>query len=263
MADLLTLHSGVVIDKIGWRWCFWLIAMQFAIMVVVFYLFVRLFPFFLPSPSHEAHLLTLCGSIKVPETRYIRSSVHNIDTGSKEKINELVGDGADSPRSPSVDVAKDESGDVVHLEHGKAEIPPLKTFRQSESRNTVSAEEQGWSSIFAEADPALGTDLAIYTGRKSPASFWRIFFRPFSVMLSPVVLWAALIVSRRSFQSAPKVALPFARAHSCSALIQYGTTSALFVVLSVLQSQIWASPPYFFNAEQVGYTGAGQLVLMS
>ncbi|ORY52725.1 putative cycloheximide resistance protein [Leucosporidium creatinivorum] len=174
--------NGVVIDKIGWRWCFWLIAMQFAIMVVIFYLFV-------------------------PETRYIRASVHNLDTGSKEKINELVGDGADSPQSPSVDVAKDESGDIVHLEHGRADIPSLKTFKQN---------------------------LAIYTGRKSPKGFWRVFFRPFSVMFSPVVLWAALI---------------------------YGTTSALFVVLSVLQSQIWASPPYFFNAEQVGYTGAGGLAL--
>lgn len=58
---------------------------------------------------------------------------------------------------------------------------------------TASAEMKG-SSRSVEADRSAA-DLAIYTGRKSPKGFWRVFFRPFSVMLSPVVLWASLIVS--------------------------------------------------------------------
>lgn len=39
-----------------------------------------------------------------------------------------------------------------------------------------------------------------------------------------------------------------------------GLVVAWYVVVSLLSSQIFSAPPYFFNAAQVGYVSAGPLI---
>lgn len=39
----------------------------------------------------------------------------------------------------------------------------------------------------------MSPELKPYEGRKSPEPYWRVFFRPFNLVQSPVLVWAALL----------------------------------------------------------------------
>lgn len=94
-----------------------------------------------------------------------------------------------------------------NLEHSQAtNIPPRKTFLQS---------------------------LALFDGRKTNESYWKLLLRPFPLFIQPAFLWACLI---------------------------QGTMIGWTVMIGVIMAKVYMGPPYFFDEVKTGNTYWGAFI---
>lgn len=75
--------------------------------------------------------------------------------------------------------------------------------------------------------------MRLFHGSFSSESVFKIYIRPFYLLLNPVVVWIILVVS---------------------------FTSVWIIGTSILISQIFAPPPFLLNTAQLGYMGVGPVV---
>ncbi|KAJ9139133.1 MFS general substrate transporter [Pleurostoma richardsiae] len=123
----------------------------------------------------------------MPESAYHRTGVINIDTGAKSVL---------------VDVQ--EKPDV---EHSEGEARPTAESSSEEERKTFLRELLPWNGYYDRT------------------SFWRVLFRPFYVLSSPMVAWGTLL---------------------------FTTSISWLVLISITLSQIFSAPPYNFSVGSVG-----------
>ncbi|KAM0747680.1 MFS general substrate transporter [Meredithblackwellia eburnea MCA 4105] len=80
-------------------------------------------------------------------------------------------------------------------------------------------------SVPVPVDSKVSSTYALFTGSKSPDSFWKIFFRPFLHVFNPVVIWGALTFS---------------------------VVFNLLPMISSIYSTIFSAAPYHFTTSQIG-----------
>jgi MFS family permease len=145
----------------------------------------------------------------VPETAYRRDASLNTDMLATSSTNlndkDHPAESADRERGTSSDMAAANSHNAAAT-HTAAEIPKKQTFRQS---------------------------LAIFTGRKSDDTFWKLLFRPFPLFLQPAFLWACLI---------------------------QGTMIGWTVFIGVIMAQFFLGYPLWWNEVRTGYAYVGAFV---
>ncbi|KAL8280315.1 hypothetical protein RQP46_007232 [Phenoliferia psychrophenolica] len=97
-------------------------------------------------------------------------------------------------------------------------------------------------------------ELAFWSGYRSKDSLLKSFLRPFPFLLSPAVIFAV-------FSYGITVGLtPFPSHQAERPVADPLTLKCWLVVLSVISSIIFASPPYFFTASETGLVSIGPLV---
>jgi len=75
--------------------------------------------------------------------------------------------------------------------------------------------------------------LALFNGRKTEESYWKLFLRPFPLFFHPAILWSCLI---------------------------QGTMIGWTVLLGIVLAAIMLGPPLFFNEMQTGYMYSGAFI---
>src|SRR5271170_4240004 len=122
---------------------------------------------------------------------------------------------------------------LTQLEHEKSSTAHAE--RRKETDNTAMTATQTSSTERHPHPPrkTLIQEMAIYTGVYSKDPLWKM-------VLSSIVIMANLGASWTIFVQ--------------------GLVVAWYVVVSLLSSQIFTAPPYFFNAAQVGYISTGPLI---
>lgn len=118
-----------------------------------------------------------------PETAYKRDQSLNTDMGVDFQTGHQLrtfSEGSDSPPAQGQSTADEEKLVGRSTQQGQngaaAEIPKQKTFTES---------------------------LALFDGRKTDESFWKLLFRPFVLLIAqPAFLWASLIQGKcRGFKA--------------------------------------------------------------
>ncbi|EFR01730.1 hypothetical protein MGYG_04731 [Nannizzia gypsea CBS 118893] len=145
----------------------------------------------------------------VPETAYRRASHLNTDIlgdvdrrasrGATQAAIEKEAD-ADSGAGPS-SAAAAANGDTT-----SAELPPKATFVES---------------------------LALFNGRKTDESFWKLLLRPFPLFFHPSIAWACLI---------------------------QGVIIGWTVFIGVVLAALFLGPPLWFSEEKTGYLYTGAFI---
>jgi hypothetical protein len=135
-----------------------------------------------------------------PETAYRRDAALNTDTVS---FGTEGGRSANNQEKPAT--AKDAATESAN-NGASLKFRPKKTFVQS---------------------------LALFDGRKTDESFWKLLFRPLPLFAQPAFLWAALI---------------------------QGTMIGWTVFIGVILAAIFLGPPLFWNEVQTGYAYTGPFV---
>jgi MFS family permease len=145
----------------------------------------------------------------VPETAYRRNASLNTDmlATSSTALNDKDqhAEPADRERGTSSDKALADSHNGTAAPR-PAEIPKKHSFRQS---------------------------LAIFTGRKSDETFWKLLFRPFPLFLQPAFLWACLI---------------------------QGTMIGWTVFIGVIMAQFFLGYPLWWDEVRTGYAYVGAFI---
>ncbi|KAL2154583.1 hypothetical protein VTH82DRAFT_3259 [Thermothelomyces myriococcoides] len=136
----------------------------------------------------------------MPESAYHRSGAINIDTGAEAMME--MSDGHQE---------KDKAG----MAHQDGLSTPRTGGRSPEPKKS-------WM-----------RELLPYDGYWDEASFWRTLFRPFSLLVSPMVCWATLL---------------------------FTTCISWLVLISITLSQIFSAPPYSFSVAAVGASNVSSFV---
>ncbi|EXJ57744.1 uncharacterized protein A1O5_12534 [Cladophialophora psammophila CBS 110553] len=177
---LPSLLTGVVSVNLGWRWCFWLLAIFLGIGLVLIILFGW-------------------------ETAYNRNQLYDVDTSSRDNIHVI-----EELRSGKT---VDEAGVAAHLERTISSDTGGSVMRDSFLKRM-----KPWSTTY------------------SNESLIQLIFRPFYILLNPVILWAVLLISFFQLWN---------------------------VVINFMLGQLFGPPPYLLNTAQLGYIGAGPMVFGS
>ncbi|KAH8927395.1 MFS general substrate transporter [Atractiella rhizophila] len=180
------INGKVITSDLGWKWCFWLIAIFYGVAAIMVILFM-------------------------PETVYDREEKYETDSGADAAaLDRTIAHAhpADRSTTPSQADEKNEKeiGQIERAETSTRTYLPAKTF---------------WE------------ELRPWSGYYKDTPFWQMFFRPFPVALSPVVICGFFV---------------------------YGMTTAWIVALSVASSIIFGGPPLNFSAEGVGYMSIGPFI---
>ncbi|CCC07192.1 unnamed protein product [Sordaria macrospora k-hell] len=147
---------GKISNDMGWPWTFWFVAIFSGVCLPAIFLFC-------------------------PETAYPRDSTPRFsaaaaaaatknDSGLDQEAKEHAAPSTDStiiPEPPAATTTKDEvNHNTSTSTETQRDIPPKATFIQS---------------------------LALFNGRKSTDSFWKLTLRPLPLLFHPAFLWACLI----------------------------------------------------------------------
>ncbi|EHA52799.1 hypothetical protein MGG_05085 [Pyricularia oryzae 70-15] len=146
-----------------------------------------------------------------PETAYKRDQSLNTDMGVDFQTGHQLrtfSEGSDSPPAQGQSTADEEKLVGRSTQQGQngaaAEIPKQKTFTES---------------------------LALFDGRKTDESFWKLLFRPFVLLVAqPAFLWASLI---------------------------QGTMIGWTVFIGVILGNVFLGPPKWWNEVDTGYAYTG------
>jgi len=135
-----------------------------------------------------------------PETAYRRDAALNTDTVSFGTEGGRSANGQEKPATAQ-NVTMEAANNGT-----PPKVQPKKTFTQS---------------------------LALFDGRKTDESFWKLLFRPLPLFAQPAFLWAALI---------------------------QGTMIGWTVFIGVILAAIFLGPPLFWDEVQTGYAYTGPFV---
>ena len=148
----------------------------------------------------------------MPESAYHRADVLNLDLGSHENVNDAL------------KYEKEHENRTERLEE------PEKV--SDADGNIVPGPSPRSASVSSEKQSYL-RELLPYSGFNSDDNLLKIMLRPFTLLASPVVLWATLL---------------------------FTTCISWLVGISVTISQIFSAPPYNFTVAQVGLTNLSSFV---
>lgn len=184
---------GIMTEKIGWRWPFYLLAIFSFVLVPVVFLFV-------------------------PETAYRRAAHLNTDMNNLSK-----------PNSNSVST-NNLSGSTHELTH-KEKSESMATgdsskFSPPSSPHNVERQERTYYSV----NFITKKRLALFNGRKTDDTLWKLVLRPFPLFIHPAVLWSCLT---------------------------QGTLIGWTVMIGVDLAFILIAPPLFYSEAKTGYCYAG------
>lgn len=119
---------------------------------------------------------------------------------------------------------------LAQLEHGKSGSAHAETAKEETDNTTMTLTQT--RSTDRRPQPPRKTfiqEMAVYTGVYSKDPLWKMVLSSIVIMANLGASWTIFVV-------------------------------AWYVVVSLLSSQIFSAPPYFFNAAQVGYVSAGPLI---
>jgi MFS family permease len=139
-----------------------------------------------------------------PETAYRRDSSLNLDMLATSNTALHDKEQAERERGTSSDKNLADGDNVIASP--PAELPKKKTFGQS---------------------------LALFTGRKTDESFWKLALRPFPLFLQPAFLWACLV---------------------------QGTMIGWTVFIGVIMAQFFLSTPLWWDEVKTGYAYTGAFI---
>ena len=158
-----------------------------------------------------------------PETAYRRDASLNTDMLASSNVNQH--DIKDRQTS-SADGNEEHRLAPVTNDKGGAATPAAD----------ASAAEAGAPSTTAEPIPPKKTfaqSLALFDGRKTDESFWKLFLRPFPLFLHPAFLWAMLI---------------------------QGALIGWTVFIGVILAAVFLGPPLFWTEVDTGYSYTGAFI---
>lgn len=144
----------------------------------------------------------------VPETAYRRDSRLNTDMASNEDV--------------SMHLNSNEIKTVIHT-------TTPGTTTETETVYITSAEPPGANTPLA----SWSQRLAIFNGRKTDESFFKLFLRPFPLFAHPAILWACLI---------------------------QGTMIGWTVFIGIILAAIFLGPPLFWDEVNTGYAYTGAFI---
>lgn len=196
---------GKITHEIGWQWTFNLIAIFCAVSLPAVI-------FFCPEMAYRRDAALNTDLVAGSEARHgtARNRQHEsssstemrVSEGAEKPLNTGPGQPEPQPGAAEDGAASPAAGDGATPSNT---IPP-KTFLQS---------------------------LALFDGRKTDDSYWRLLLRPFALVLHPAFLWACLV---------------------------QGTVIGWTVFIGAILASIFTAPPYFWNEVQNGYAYTGPFV---
>lgn len=147
---------GKISNDMGWPWTFWFVAIFSGVCLPAIFLFC-------PETAYPRN----------PTPRFsaaAAAAATKNDSGLDQEAKEHAAPSTDStiiPEPPAATTTKDEVNHNTSTEtETQRDIPPKATFIQS---------------------------LALFNGRKSTDSFWKLTLRPLPLLFHPAFLWACLI----------------------------------------------------------------------
>ena len=144
---------GKITNSIGWWWTFYLVAIFCAACIPLVYFFC-------------------------PETAYRRDTALNLDlldTGNAGVADKATGFATDDAEK----TGSSNNGEAS----GSTEIPPNPHTNGATSTPTTNTPPKA----------TFRQSLALFNGRKTDESFWKLLLRPFPLFFHPAFLWACLI----------------------------------------------------------------------
>lgn len=153
-AFLTPVIVGVVANKIGWKWSFYMVAIISGALLPVCFFFC-------------------------PETAFVRSSELDNDQFTDEKQ-------AAAARVSAKPVQSDVSGDST------GENSPQPSHTALHAGHGTSDAETARIRHVPTTPTSYWRTLLPFNGRKSDESFFKLFFRPFPLFAQPGILWACL-----------------------------------------------------------------------
>lgn len=188
---------GKITHTIGWPWTFYIDAIFCAVNLPFLIFFM-------------------------PETAYPRSSNLNIDMKAMDT-------------SPMDDKTNNETYELRSPTsfHNPEDTHPRNSFTKrapSISSRPLYTGEGSTSSSQEQHKFLSRRSLAIFSGRKTDESFWKLLLRPFPLFLQPGIMWACLIQA---------------------------TMIGWTVFIGVILAAIFLGPPLFFDEVRTGYAYTG------
>ncbi|KAJ2899314.1 major facilitator superfamily transporter [Zalerion maritima] len=229
--------AGKISETLGWWWNFWFIAIFCAVCLVLIVLFV-------------------------PETAYRREAGLNLDLaaagGAEDGGREKVGNGGQEiereehsgdsetmvDASGARDTSRDSSGPSSHLKDQVPDVPP-PPYEQNVSQPSPPppAEAQEPRTQPQPQRPQQQQEfpkkvswvqsMALFNGRKTDDTFWKLLLRPLVLFVQPAFLWACLI---------------------------QGTLIGWTVFIGAILGAMFLGPPLWWDAEKTGYAYTGAFV---
>ncbi|KAL7270031.1 hypothetical protein RUND412_007273 [Rhizina undulata] len=218
--NLVPLVSAVIIQALGWRWVFWVVA------IVVGFNLGLLF-FFVPetfwdrtprAKSRRSSFIHRAASSVFSHTRRrsrSRSRRNSVEA-SRAPVDDITAPPEEArnsieERNPDGEI-RHINFDVREVEEKASEVRPArevykldneKTSRESLDRYVRSAAEKPLESTAGAADgkedgvkgKTFFQSLTIYNGRLRKESWWKAAIRPFVLFAYPAVLWSTVVYS--------------------------------------------------------------------
>ncbi|KAF2214508.1 hypothetical protein CERZMDRAFT_120615 [Cercospora zeae-maydis SCOH1-5] len=228
--NLVPLVSAAIIQSLGWRWVFWMVAIIVAFAWFLLFFFVpETFWDRTPVPHKHRHPLRSVRSFSrsiirsnLPSPELARSDISPSKTkhvpagGEKKPVAHFENDASDNEKeshgiSHGHSVSKEMNEDTIPSTPQPAHVPHLDYFSLPPADN-ADAESQVFTpraKDFAAPDPRNEytkqvaaqppktwlQSLSPYSGRLSDSSWLRVMIRPFILFAYPSILWSALVYS--------------------------------------------------------------------
>ncbi|KAL2021320.1 hypothetical protein VTK56DRAFT_7291 [Thermocarpiscus australiensis] len=191
---------GKITHEIGWWWTFYLVAIFCGLCLPAIYFFC-------------------------PETAYRRDTSLNLDLLDKENpaTAKPAGHATDDPEKSAANHGPSGPGTVVNGDASQSD-----GSKQPPEENGVHDAPMPPSPAKPEIRPkaTFRQSLALFNGRKTDESFWKLLLRPLPLFLHPAFLWACLI---------------------------QGLLIGWTVFIGVIMAQFFLSTPLWWTEVQTGY----------
>ncbi|KAK3900271.1 major facilitator superfamily domain-containing protein [Staphylotrichum tortipilum] len=163
---------GKITNSIGWWWTFYLVAIFCAACLPLIFFFC-------------------------PETAYRRETALNLDlldTDANPMADVVPNDIDANPMADVVpnDIATANTNTDVE-KSGASTGETSVAAAKEQARRGDSSEVNGTARRPVPAKMTYAQSLALFNGRKTDESFWKLLLRPFPLFLQPAFLWACLI----------------------------------------------------------------------
>ncbi|EGP82719.1 uncharacterized protein MYCGRDRAFT_101876 [Zymoseptoria tritici IPO323] len=196
--NLVPLVSAAIIQSLGWRWVFWIVAIIVGFGFVLLFLFVpETFWDRTPRPhKHKQHR----GSTSSLHAKWKKGAGSQPSSPMAEKMPGRAAKAEGDP-SPTVPTTQDHAQDYF--------TQPATTNSHSPPHTPITPISPAPTDLSAHIDPrnAYTTHYATsppktflqqlvpYSGRLVSDSWFRVAFRPFILFAYPAILWSALVYS--------------------------------------------------------------------